>query len=100
MDQKDSYVSGERQSKLDVLMLKDPLFFSNFARFILQVDVVSQIIRVVFQRGKKLEDTAQIEDQPSLHSYDVITSYTLRCGLLRWAKPIDRQNSDNCSSVM
>ena len=24
----------------------------------------------------------------------VMTSYTLHCGLLRWAKPVDRQNSD------
>ena len=27
-------------------------------------------IPVVFQRAKKLDDTGQIEDQPSLHSYD------------------------------
>ena len=62
VDQKDSYVSGERQSILDVLMLKDTFFFSNVARCILQVDVVSQIIPAVLQFAKKLYDTAQIEN--------------------------------------
>ena len=52
-------------------MLKEPFFFlSNFARCNLQVDVVSQIILAVLQFEKKLDDTAQIEDQLSLHSCD------------------------------